>query len=244
MIDGSAPEPAAADSAAEPTQTNGFVPPPLLNVVLHEPEIPNNTGNIGRTCVATHCALHLVHPLGFDTSERACRRAGLDYWPRLSPSEHASFDAYLSACFSAPAAATALAATTLASRSIDLQTPPHAAVDSASHRLWLFTTKRGPTIFDAPILPGDHLVFGKETRGLPETLLNRFEHRCLRFPMAEGERSLNLATAVCAAIYQALGRFAHHGWIGVSAEGRLRVGSGIGAEVGPHRQEPNGELRI
>ena len=62
-----------------------------FHVVLHEPEIPNNTGNIGRTCIATGCVLHLIRPLGFDTSEKACRRAGLDYWPRLSPRELTAF---------------------------------------------------------------------------------------------------------------------------------------------------------
>ncbi|MFN9993575.1 MAG: tRNA (cytidine(34)-2'-O)-methyltransferase, partial [Phycisphaerales bacterium] len=66
-----------------------------FDVVLHEPEIPNNTGNIGRTCVATGCALDLIHPLGFELSEKACRRAGLDYWPRLCVREHADWDGYL-----------------------------------------------------------------------------------------------------------------------------------------------------
>jgi len=68
---------------------------PLFHVVLVRPQIPNNTGNIGRTCVGTGCSLHLVHPLAFDTSEKACRRAGLDYWPRLSVREHESWDDFL-----------------------------------------------------------------------------------------------------------------------------------------------------
>ena len=83
---------------------------PLFHVILHEPEIPNNTGNIGRTCIAAGCALHLVRPLGFDTSEKACRRAGLDYWPRLKPREHDSFDECLRAI--EPAAAAPVAAAT------------------------------------------------------------------------------------------------------------------------------------
>ena len=70
---------------------------PLFHVTLVEPEIPNNTGNIGRTCVALGCKLHLIHPLGFDTSEKACRRAGLDYWPRLDVEHHTNFAAYQSA---------------------------------------------------------------------------------------------------------------------------------------------------
>lgn len=142
---------------------------PLFHVVLVHPEIPNNTGNIGRTCVATGCALHLVHPLGFDTSEKACRRAGLDYWPRLGVREHATWDAYLA------------------------EAPP---------RLWLFTTKATRVYFDADFRPGDALVFGRETAGLDPGILAAFPDRQLVMPMAVGERSLNLATAVCAVVYE------------------------------------------
>ncbi|MBX3364681.1 MAG: tRNA (cytidine(34)-2'-O)-methyltransferase [Phycisphaeraceae bacterium] len=70
---------------------------PLFHIVLYRPEIPNNTGNIGRTCVALGCALHLIHPLGFEISEKACRRAGLDYWPRLTLFEHADWSTYVAA---------------------------------------------------------------------------------------------------------------------------------------------------
>lgn len=162
--------------------------PPLFHVALHEPEIPNNTGNIGRTCVATGCALHLIHPLGFSTSVKACRRAGLDYWPRLAPAEHASWDAYLAAA-----------------------SPP---------RLWLFTTKSDRTLWDANFLPGDHLVFGKETRGLPDHLLSAHSERLLTLPMIPGERSLNLATAVCAAVYEGLRQCAARGTLTLR-DGRL-----------------------
>ncbi len=176
----------------------GLVRPPLFHVVLHEPEIPNNTGNIGRTCVATHCALHLIKPLGFDTSEKACRRAGLDYWPRLQPREHESFEAYL--------------------RASTVGAPP---------RLWLFTTKsrsgRGVPLFDAEFRAGDHLVFGKETRGLPDELLERYPDRLVTLPMAAGERSLNLATAVCAAVYEGLRQLRARGEIEISADGNRIV---------------------
>lgn len=146
--------------------------PALFHVVLHEPEIPNNTGNIGRTCVATGCALHLIHPLGFDTSEKACRRAGLDYWPRLNVTHHDAFDAFLA---------------------------QHAR---GGGRLWLFSAKATRCAFDATFSPGDALVFGKETSGLPESLLARFPTQCLALPMSPGERGLNLATAVCAIVYE------------------------------------------
>ncbi|MBL8764708.1 MAG: tRNA (cytidine(34)-2'-O)-methyltransferase [Phycisphaerae bacterium] len=165
------------------------MPRPFFHVVLHEPEIPNNTGNIGRTCIACGCALHLIRPLGFDTDEKACRRAGLDYWPRLRPVEHASFDAYLAAA--APAS------------------------------VWLFSTRARAPLWNAPFRPGDHLVFGKETAGLPDPILDRYPERRLLLPMVPGERSLNLATAVCAAVYEGLRRLVSSGIAGVTPDGRL-----------------------
>ncbi len=162
-----------------------------FHIVLHEPEIPNNTGNIGRTCIATGCELHLIQPLGFSTSVKACRRAGLDYWPRLAPSEHASWDAYLAAA--APS-------------------PP---------RLWFFSTKAHTPVWDAPLATGDHLVFGKETRGLPDDLLAAYPNRLVCLPMAAGERSLNLATAVCAAIYEGLRQLRAAGVLSLDADSRL-----------------------
>ena len=145
---------------------------PFFHVVLHQPEIPHNTGNIGRSCVATRSSLHLIHPLGFDTSEKACRRAGLDYWPRLDLREHQSWPNYLEA------------------------TP--------GAQRWLFTTKTNRSVFHADFRRGDHLIFGAETCGLPVEILNAHPDRLLRFPMARSERSLNLATAVCAGLYEAV----------------------------------------
>lgn len=162
--------------------------PPLFHIALHEPEIPNNTGNIGRTCVATGCALHLIRPLGFDTSIKALRRAGLDYWPRLNPAEHESLDAYLAAAH-----------------------PP---------RLWAFSTKATRTVHDIELQAGDHLLFGKETRGLSDDVLARFDGRVIGLPMLAGERSLNLATAVCAAIYLGIDQLLRRGDLTLEA-GRL-----------------------
>lgn len=155
---------------------------PLFHVVLHEPEIPNNTGNIGRTCIATGCALHLIHPLGFDTSEKACRRAGLDYWPRLAVKHHADWAAY------------------------------EREQDSAG-RMWLLSTRAERLVFDVELRPGDHLVFGKETAGLPGPLLARYRDRVIGLPMAAGERSLNLATAVCAVVYEGIRQALAAGWV-------------------------------
>jgi len=162
---------------------------PLFHVVLHEPEIPNNTGNIGRTCIATGCALRLIRPFGFDTGVKALRRAGLDYWPRLAPTEHDDWEAYLR--------------------------------EASPARLWLFTTKSARPHWQADLRPGDHLVFGKETAGLPGALLERHAERLVTLPLAPGERSLNVATAVCAAVYEGIRQCVGRGEIEVDADGRL-----------------------
>lgn len=166
---------------------------PPLHIVLHEPEIPNNTGNIGRTCVALGCALHLIHPLGFDISEKACRRAGLDYWPRLDLREHDSFETYLAG--------------------------------SPDARVWLCTTRATRPVWDVPFAPGDHLVFGRETRGLPTDILDRFPDRLITLPMIPTERSLNLATAVCAAAYEGVRQMVGSGAITLDDRGRLDIAS-------------------
>ena len=152
---------------------------PWLNIVLLNPEIPNNTGNIGRTCAATGCRLHLVHPLGFDLTEKARRRAGLDYWPLVDCVEHANMDAYLH--------------------------------DTQPKRLWLLTTHATRPIWDAPLQAGDHFLFGKETAGVPpeihELVTDRWGQEArLTLPMVSDPRarSLNLATAVCGAVYEAM----------------------------------------
>lgn len=164
-------------------------PVPTFHIVLVQPEIPNNTGNIGRTCVAVGAMLHLIRPLGFSTSEKACRRAGLDYWPRLLLREHDSWDDYTRAY---PAA-----------------------------RRWLFSTKGARIAFQADFHRGDHLVFGRETAGLPASILESHPGRVLSFPMAPGERSLNLATAVCAAVYEGIRQALAAGEISTDPVGRL-----------------------
>lgn len=165
--------------------------PPLLNLVLHEPEIPNNTGNIGRTAIVLGCSLHLIRPLGFDTSEKACRRAGLDYWPRLSVKHHDSWT--------------------------------HFRKGESPKRLWYFSAFGARSVFDADFTKGDWLVFGKETAGLPDSILREAapEH-CLRFPMIDGERGLNLATAVCAAAYEAIRQMRMRGEIQIDERGIIR----------------------
>ncbi|MCH2024158.1 MAG: tRNA (cytidine(34)-2'-O)-methyltransferase [Verrucomicrobiales bacterium] len=149
---------------------------PLLNVVLVEPEIPPNTGNVGRLCMATSARLHLVEPLGFNLDDKQLRRAGMDYWDQLDVKVWPSFEVL-------------------------------GSEDGNDSVFWFFTTKAQIPFWDVTFSPGDYLVFGRETKGLPETLLKKHESNCLRIPITEGARSLNLATAVGIGVYGALHSF-------------------------------------
>ena len=144
----------------------------MFNVVLIEPEIPPNTGNIGRLCLATGSTLHLVKPLGFSTDDRELRRAGLDYWKEVKVRTWNSFG------------------------ELQQNQEPNA-------RCFFLTTKSGRAYYDVKFREGDFLIFGRETKGLPENLLAENAERCLTIPM-EGTRSLNLATAVAIVLFEAV----------------------------------------
>lgn len=145
----------------------------MFNVVLVEPEIPNNTGNIGRTCVATEAHLHLVGPLGFEISDRQLKRAGLDYWPHLQWTYHENWEAWWSQV-------------------------------TNSSRVFFFSTKAQQPYFSHKFAAGDWLVFGKETRGLPESLLARYATQALTIPMFGPVRSLNLANSVAVTLFEGI----------------------------------------
>lgn len=145
---------------------------PVLHIVLFEPEIPQNTGNIGRTCVAVDAKLWLVRPLGFRLDERRLRRAGMDYWQHLDWEIVADWD-------------------TLQQR-------------LAGRPMWLMTKTGQRSYTTADFARGDVLVFGSESRGLPPSLLQAGPQRCLRIPMREEARSLNLACSVAVAAYETL----------------------------------------
>ncbi len=145
-----------------------------FNVVLIEPEIPQNTGSIGRLCLATGCALHLVKPLGFSIDAQALKRAGLDYWEHLSVTVHDSSEAFFD--------------------SIPNDAPKV-----------LVETRAGRTIYDVKFEEGAYLIFGKETTGLSDWILNRYAADLARIPMADARvRSLNLSNAVSIVTYEAL----------------------------------------
>ena len=148
-----------------------------LNVVLLAPDIPGNTGTVGRSCMAVGARLHLVHPLGFSTDERALRRAGLDYWPKLDVVEHASWDDFVAREFAGDFAGTP----------------------------WLYTTHAERPHWDASFAPGDYLLFGSETRGAaPEVHEFVGAERRVTLPMVAEARSTNLAAAVSAGLYEAV----------------------------------------
>ena len=144
----------------------------MFNVVLVEPEIPPNTGNVGRLCLATQSTLHLVEPLGFSLEDRQLKRAGLDYWDEVDLRTWESF-------------------------------PELQAAQSRGARYFYLTTKARRTYWDAEFRRGDFLVFGRETKGLPESLLTANIDDCISIPMC-ATRSLNLATAVAIVLFEAV----------------------------------------
>jgi tRNA (cytidine/uridine-2'-O-)-methyltransferase len=143
-----------------------------LHVVLYNPEIPQNTGNVGRLCVAVEATLHVVHPIAFSMDERQVRRAGLDYWKHVDLVEHADAEAFWAW--------------------------------AAGRRVHLFSSHGEVGFTAVPYEPGDVLVFGKESVGLPRELVAR--HGGVRIPMSGPTRSLNLSNAVAVVVYQALQR--------------------------------------
>ncbi|MDQ2069870.1 tRNA (cytidine(34)-2'-O)-methyltransferase [Natronospira bacteriovora] len=144
----------------------------MFDIVLYQPEIPPNTGNIMRLAANTGTRLHLIHPLGFDLSEKQLRRAGLDYRDQATVSEHASFEAF-----------------------INTHRPT---------RLFALSSKTSGSFFESRFLPGDAFLFGPETRGLPEVILQHPAITArLTLPMKAGNRSLNLGNAVSVCVYEA-----------------------------------------
>jgi tRNA (cytidine/uridine-2'-O-)-methyltransferase len=152
----------------------------MFNVVLIEPEIPPNTGNIARLCLATQSKLHLVEPLGFSVNDRQLRRAGMDYWDQVDVRYWKNLAEFESAT-----------------------RPPT--------RRFLLTTKSKRRYWEAKFCAGDYLVFGRETKGLPESLLLSEAESCLTIPMSAKARSLNLATAVAIVLFEGVRQLHCHG---------------------------------
>ena len=161
-----------------------------MNIVLHQPEIPANTGNIGRTCVATNTVLHLIEPLGFRLTGKELRRAGMDYWEYLDVRRYMNFEEFLEK---------------------NIANNPDA-------KLWMATTKAKKTHVEAEYGPNDFIMFGKESAGIPEEILVDYEDTCIRIPMLEKVRSLNLSNSVSIVLYEALRQ---QNFAGMQLEGEL-----------------------
>lgn len=143
-----------------------------MNIVLHEPEIPQNTGNIGRTCVATNTSLHLIKPLGFSLDERSLKRSGLDYWKDLDVHLYENYEDFLK--------------------------------KNPDAKIYFATTKAHKTYCEVDFGPNDYIMFGKESAGIPEEILVANEENCIRIPMFQEYRSLNLSNSVAIILYEGL----------------------------------------
>lgn len=159
----------------------------MLNIVLVEPEIPQNAGNIARTCAVTGSRLHLVRPLGFEVSDKYLKRAGLDYWKFVDVSYYDSIEEVMEKFYN-------------------------------GDNFYFFSTKAKTIHSDAKYKDGDFLVFGKETHGLPEPLLEKHYENTLRIPMWGNLRSLNLSNSVALTLYEALRQ---NDFAGLNPEGHL-----------------------
>jgi len=158
-----------------------------LNIVMVEPEIPQNAGNVARTCAVTGAKLHLVRPLGFEVSDKHLKRAGLDYWQYLDITYYDSIEEVMDKFYN-------------------------------GKNFWFFSTKAKNIHSDVKYSDGDFLVFGKETKGLPESLLEKYYDRCVRLPMRSETRSLNLSNSVCVGVYEALRQL---NYAGLTTEGEI-----------------------
>ena len=158
----------------------------LLNIVLHAPEIPANTGNIGRTCVAAGARLHLIGPLGFSLSEKALKRAGMDYWKDLDVTVYIDYKDFLE--------------------------------KNPGAKIYMATTKAEKVYTEVSYEPDCYIMFGKESAGIPEEILVENRENCVRIPMMEKIRSLNLGNSAAIVLYEALRQ---NGFAGMEKEGAL-----------------------
>lgn len=157
-----------------------------MNIVLLEPEIPANTGNIGRTCVASGTRLHLIEPLGFSLSEKALKRAGMDYWKDLDVTTYIDYQDFLDR--------------------------------NPGAKIYMATTKARKIYTEVSYEDDCYIMFGKESAGIPEEILVQNQENCIRIPMMEKIRSLNLGNSAAIVLYEALRQ---NGFAGLEREGKL-----------------------
>ena len=158
----------------------------MLNIVLFEPEIPQNTGNIARTCAVTGTRLHLIKPLGFDISDKAVKRAGLDYWHMVDLRVYENLDDFFQR--------------------------------TGAQDIWLATAKASRPYTEVRFQPDCYLLFGKESTGLPQALREQYAQRCIRIPIREGARCLNLSNSAAILAFEALRQW---GFPGLETAGEM-----------------------
>lgn len=159
----------------------------MFNIVLHEPEKPDNTGNIGRTCVITGSSLHLIYPIGFRLTRTNIHHAGLDYWDRLRLTKHDNYAAFMEYYNNSFVAFNS-----------------NEKTNKRKPVIWYASTKAHKSYTDVRFEKGDYIMFGKESAGIPEEILAENEEHTIRIPMLPNERSLNLSNSVAIILYEAL----------------------------------------
>ena len=176
----------------------------MFNIVLLEPEIPSNTGNIGRTCLVTGSRLHLIEPMGFILNDKNLRRAGMDYWSELDVTVYDSWRDFVWKHVKD----IRFPEETLRSTGYPGEDPeglvPSGIKVPEKHRIWMATTKAQKVYDKADFRNGDYILFGKESAGIPEEILLENRDTCIRIPMAAGQRSLNLSNSAAIILYEAL----------------------------------------
>ncbi|MGN0240423.1 MAG: tRNA (cytidine(34)-2'-O)-methyltransferase [Candidatus Weimeria sp.] len=194
----------------------------MFHIVLHEPEIPFNTGAIGRTCVATGSSLHLIYPLGFIINDKYVKRAGMDYWPKLDLHEYNDYDDFLvkhrEIIYNGEEEASYCEETgpdDLHEKDCVYSNP---AEKITRPKLWFATTKARQCYSDVKFGPDDYIMFGKESAGIPEEILVKHPKACIRIPMLGETRSLNLSNSVAIVLYEALRQ---NDFMGLNEKGNL-----------------------
>ena len=198
----------------------------MLNIVLHEPEIPFNTGAIGRTCVATNTPLHLIRPYGFVLNDKYIKRAGMDYWEKLKLSEYLDYEDFLEKHpeirfaddFCSEESNASCEGSSRAGDNVSGVYSSWSREVIETPKLWFATTKGRTVYSDAKIGPNDYIMFGKESAGIPEEILVKHPKACIRIPMWGEMRSLNLSNSVAILLYEA---YRQNDFMDLNREGEL-----------------------
>ncbi len=159
-----------------------------LNIVMFEPEIPQNTGNVARLCACTNAKLYLIGRLGFSMNDKYLKRSGLDYWDKVEIEHIIDFEEFEN----------------MFAKNCSTSIDDENSENASGPRFYFFTTKTDKVYTDVQFKEGDFLIFGPETRGLPEEILAKYNKNCVTIPMNDGTRSLNLSNSIAIGAYEAI----------------------------------------